>query len=159
MAKAVKAVKAVPPAAAQEVLPKGILIIQGAESAAPDSLVAAVLAGWRKKRSADSAKIEVDAANDALIEMLEEPCSVVIPGVCRASYSVREMVKVVDAERLGKILGPRYIDLVKEAVSYKPEARLVEMAADGDEPLQPAIASCLAVSSTDAITWRAEKPE
>ena len=139
--------------------PRGLLIIDGQESEAPAELVDAVLAGWEKKQRADAAKLEVDAANEDLIERLPEPCSVVIAGVCRASFSVRELVKIADPDRLKGILGTRYPDLVKSVMTHKPEDRLIAMASDGDEPLQPAIAACLAISESEAITWRAEKPK
>jgi hypothetical protein len=118
----------------------------------------AILVGWEAKQTLDVAKKAMDAANEAIMRALDGPASVVIPGVCRASYSVRQTVKITDPERLGAVLGVRFDDLVKTSTNHKPEERLVEMASDGDEPLQPAIAACLAVSESESVTWRAEKP-
>jgi hypothetical protein len=141
-------------------LPPGNLIQDGQESAAPDELVAAVLAGWSAKQTADDAKTELDSCNASLVELMADigPGAIVIPGVCRCTVVHREAVKITDPERLAKVLGvERYADLVKTSTSHKAEERLVEMAVDGDEPLQPAIAACLEIRESDAVTWRAEK--
>ncbi|MEW6416183.1 MAG: hypothetical protein AB1482_13130 [Pseudomonadota bacterium] len=132
-------------------------IIGRDESPAPAALVRAVLAAWEAKIAADDAKKVFDAAQEAVIDQLHSPCSVVIPGVCRMNYSVRQTVKVADPERLAAVLGERYGDLVVESMSYKAEPRLVSMSTDADEPLQPAIAACLKVSEAETLTFRAEK--
>lgn len=127
------------------------------EMPAGRDLTRAVLAAWEAKIAADDAKKVYDAAADAVIDLLHSPCSVVIPGVCRASYSVRQTVKIADPERLAAVLGERYGDLVVESITYKAEPKLVDMSVDADEPLQPAIAACLKVSESETLTFRAEK--
>lgn len=138
-------------------LPDAVVIEDNAESPAGRELVRAVLAAWEAKIAADDAKKIYDAAAQALIDLLDSPCAVVIPGVCRASYSVRQTVKIDDAERLAAVLGERYDDLVAESVGYKAEPKLIDMSCDGDEPLQPAIAACLKVSESETLMLRAEK--
>ncbi len=139
--------------------PAGTLILDGDEYEAPAALVEAVLAGWTAKLAADAARAELDEANAAIVAAMSNhgPGAVVVPGVCRCTYVHRQAVKIDDAERLERVLGERYADLVKTAVSHKANDRLLEMAADGDEPLQPAIAACLSIAESDAVTWRAEK--
>lgn len=139
--------------------PAGTLILDGEEYEAPAALVEAVLAGWTAKLAADAARAELDEANANLIAAMSDhgPGAVVVPGVCRATYVHRQAVKIDDPERLAKVLGERYPDLVKVSITQKPHDRLLEMAADADEPLQPAIAACLELSESDAVTWRAEK--
>lgn len=127
------------------------------EAPAAAALTRAVLAAWDAKVAADDAKKVFDAAQDAVLDHLHEPCSVVIPGVCRCIYSVRQSVKIADPERLAAVLGERYEDLVVETLAYKAEPKLVSMSADGDEPLQPAIAACLKVAESESLSFRAEK--
>lgn len=153
MVKSAKALKAEKEVA----LPHAVLLIDGQELTPAPEQVAAVLAGWSAKQDADDARAELDLCNTAIIEQLGEPCSLIIPGLCRASYSVRESVKVSDPAKLDALLGDRFGDLVNTTISYKPAPKLLEMATDGDDPLQPAIANCLTSSNSESITWRAEK--
>ena len=153
MAKSAKALKAEKEVA----LPHAVLLIDGQECQPTPEQVVAVLAGWSTKQDADAAKVDLDLANAAIIEQLGEPCSLVIPGICRASYSVRESVKVSDPAKLDALLGDRFEDLVNTTISYKPAPKLLEMVADGDNPLQPALANCLTSSNSESVTWRAEK--
>lgn len=127
------------------------------EARAPGALTRAVLAAWEAKIAADDAQTIFEAARDRVIDLLSEPSSVVIPGVCRVAYSVRKTVKIADPKRLAAVLGERYGALVSETVSYRVEPRLVEMSADGDDPLQPSIAACLRVTESEALSFRAEK--
>lgn len=127
------------------------------ESPAPAGLTRAVLDAWQAKIAADDAKKVYDAAQERVIDLLSSPCSIVVAGVCRAIYSVRQTVKINDPERLAAVLGERYADLVAETLSHKAEPRLLEMSTDGDEPLQPAIAACLTVRESESLSFRAEK--
>jgi hypothetical protein len=113
--------------------------------------------GWDIKMQIGNLEKALAEINASLIKAHGAGVSLIVPGVCRASIAEREGVKIKDAERLKAILGGRFGDLVKTVVDYKPEQRLVEMACDGDEPLQPAIGACLTVSKGTSVTWRAEK--
>ena len=138
-------------------LPDCIVVEDGRESPASRPLAQAVLNAWHAKIAADDAKKVYDAAQDVVLDLLRSPCSVVLAGVCRASYSVRQTVKITDPDRLAAVLGERYGDLVAETLSHKAEPKLLDMSADADEPLQPAIAACLKVSESESLTFRAEK--
>lgn len=113
--------------------------------------------GWGLRKRIDELDAELRAINAQLIEAHGVGASLIVHGVCRASIAEREAVRIKDAERLKAVLGERFGDLVKTEIAYKPEARLVEMAADGDEPLAPSIRGCLTVGKSAAVTWRAEK--
>lgn len=116
-----------------------------------------VMQGWQIKKQIEELKAALDEINAQLIEAHGHGASLIVHGVCRASIAEREAVKIKDAERLKAVLGDRFADLVKTEVSYNPEARLIEMACDGDDPLQPAIGACLTVGKSQSVTWRAEK--
>lgn len=139
-------------------LPAGVKIIGGKDEVALDAAtLRKVMEGWEVKRIIDEAKARLDAINAELIEAHGTGCALVVTGVCRASISARQAVKVTDPTRLEAVLGGRYLDLVRESVSYQAEPKLVEMACNADDPLQPAIAACLTISSGESVTWRAEK--
>lgn len=116
-----------------------------------------VMQGWALKKQIDALEAELKAINAQLIEAHGVGASLIVHGVCRASISEREAVRIRDAERLKQVLGSRFTDLVKTEVSYKPEQKLIEMACDADEPLQSAIGACLTVGKSASVTWRAEK--
>ena len=138
-------------------LPSGVKVVDGVEVAMDAADVRKVMEGWEIKRLIDDAQTQLDAINADLIAAHGTGCALVVTGICRASLSARQTVKIVDAGRLEKVLGGRYLDLMIEKVSYQAEDKLVEMACDGDEPLQPAIAACLAINQGEAVTWRAER--
>lgn len=138
-------------------LPAGVKIVDGKETALDAAAIRKVMEGWEVKREMDALKERLEAIQAELIEAHGTGCALVVTGICRASLSAREAVKIADAERLKSVLGFRFSDLVKTEVTYKPEQRLVEMACSGDDPLQPAIAACLTVGKSYAVTWRAEK--
>jgi hypothetical protein len=143
--------------AAVEMLPEGIKLVDGEPQPLDAASIRLVMKGWEVKKQLDSLKESLDEISRQLIEAHGTGCALVLTGICRASLVERESVKIVDAERLKAVLGFRFTDLVKTDVSYKPEARLVEMACDGDEPLQPAIGACLSIGKSQSITWRAER--
>lgn len=138
-------------------LPTGVKIVDGGETALDAATIRLVLDGWEVKRIIDEAKAKLDEINAKLIEAHGTGCALVVTGICRASLAARQTVKVTDPERLEAVLGGRYLDLVAESVSYKAQDKLVDMACDADEPLQPAIASCLTITDGQSVTWRAER--
>jgi len=139
-------------------LPAGVKIIDGEKEVALDAAsIRKVMEGWEVKRLIDDAKARLDAINAELIEAHGTGVALVVTGICRASLASRQTVKIADPERLEAVLGGRYLDLVKEKVSYQAEERLIEMACDADDPLQPAIAACLAITDGQSVTWRAER--
>ncbi len=143
---------------ANDGLPSGVKIVGGKEEMALDAAsIRLVLQGWDVKKKIDALKDDLDGINSKLIEAHGTGSSLVVTGVCRASLSEREVVKISDADKLRAVLGGRFDDLVRTEVIYKPEARLIEMAADGDEALSPSLRACLAVGKSSSVTWRAEK--
>jgi len=116
-----------------------------------------VMQGWELKKRIDELDAQLKEINAQIIAAHGAGASLIVHGVCRASIAEREAVRIKDAERLKAVLGDRFSDLVKTEVAYKPEQKLLEMACDGDEPLQPAIGVCLTINKSISITWRAEK--
>jgi len=143
--------------AAAETLPAGVKIVDGEQTPLDASSIHLVMKGWEVKKQLDSLKEALDEINQQLIAAHGVGCALVVTGICRASLAERETVKINDAERLKAVLGFRFTDLVKTEVSYKPEAKLIEMACDGDEPLQPAIGACITIGKSESVTWRAER--
>lgn len=138
-------------------LPAGVKIADGQEVVLDAASIRKVMEGWELKRQLEALKARLDEINAELIAAHGTGCALVVTGICRASLAARESVKIADAERLQSVLGFRFTDLVKTEISYKPEQKLIEMACDGDEPLQPAIGACLTVGASQSVTWRAEK--
>jgi hypothetical protein len=143
--------------AAVETLPAGVKIVDGEQQPLDAASIRLVMKGWEIKKQADALKEALDEINQQLIAAHGTGCALVVTGICRASLAERESVKIADVERLKAVLGFRFTDLVKTEVSYKPEAKLIEMACDGDEPLQPAIGACISIGKSESVTWRAEK--
>lgn len=147
-----------PPHAGEGALPVTGIILQGeSETPAPQGVLEILQRGWAAKCDMDAAKKRLDAANDEITLALGHPCAVVIPGVCRATYVVRESVKIIDPAKLEGLLGSRMLDLVDESISYKASDKLLEMATDGDNPMGPSLRALLKVTESSAITYRAEK--
>jgi hypothetical protein len=142
---------------AKVALPAGVKIVNGGETKLDAATIRKLMEGWEVKKIIDEAKARLDAINAELIEAHGTGCTLAVTGICRASLAERESVKIADVERLKAVLGFRFTDLVKTEVSYKPEAKLIEMACDGDEPLQPAIGACLSIGKSESVTWRAER--
>lgn len=116
-----------------------------------------VMQGWEIKKKIEELDAQLKTINAQLMEAHGAGASLIVHGVCRASITERELVRISNAERLKAVLGFRFTDLVKTEIAYKPEQRLIEMAVDGDEPLAPSIRECLTVGKSESVTWRAEK--
>jgi len=137
-------------------VPAGVKIVDGQEVALTAREVRQILDGWKAKRQLEEAKARLEEVNAALLAAHGPGCSLVIPGVCRVSLTSRQTVTVQDAERLREVLGFRFQDLVQVDVRYKPLQKLIAMSCDGDEPLQAAVAACLGVQVSEAVTWRGQ---
>lgn len=143
--------------AAKSGLPAGVKIVDGQEQPLDAATIRMLMEGWDIKRTIDDAKARLDEINAQLIKSHGTGCALVVTGICRASLASRQTVKVTDPARLEAVLGARMLDLVKEKVTWTASDKLVEMATNADEPLQPAIAACLSLSEGRSVTWRAEK--
>lgn len=144
-------------AASKTGTPAGVKVQDGGEVALSGADIRLIMEGWEVKRLIADAQTRLDAINAQLLEAHGDGCALVVAGICRASLSARKSIKVTDPARLEQVLGGRYLDLVEETQSYRAQPKLVEMATDGDEPLQPAIAACLTITPGQSVTWRAEK--
>lgn len=108
-------------------------------------------------------KEKIDELKDRLMEIQDElmarhgRCSLVVPGLCRVSLTERQTVRVADPDGLAELLGSRMRDLVIMRTSFHPTPKLIEMAADADDPQSSDIAACLRAETTPVVTWRAER--
>jgi hypothetical protein len=142
----------------RDVAEAAVIRTAAGETAASADLVEAVLDAWRAKLACDEAEAAYKAAVEAVKAMVDAPCSIIVPGVCRAQYAVTTRVSVIHPETLETILGERYPDLVKVTEKVDATEQLIEMAMDGDDPLAPAIRAALKISQGESFTMRAEKP-
>lgn len=138
-------------------VPPGVKVVGKREVPLDAATIRKVLEGIAAKRRLEEAKERLEAINAELLQAHGTGCSLVVPGVCRASLSERVSVQVTDADRLRGVLGGRWVDLVDERVSYRPTEKLIELTSDGDHPLQAAVGECLTVSRSQSVTWRAEQ--
>lgn len=126
------------------------------EAVAPKLVQAAMRAMGLVKRI-DKLEEELKGLKAELAEGVGAGRSLVVPGVCRVSVAKTKSVGIKDAEKLRELLGERFGDLVSESVSYKPSEALVEMSADGDDPMAPAYRALLTVRSGTTVRITAEK--
>ncbi|MDM7462171.1 MAG: hypothetical protein P3W95_000715 [Tepidimonas taiwanensis] len=126
------------------------------EAVAPKLVQAAMRAMGLVKRI-DGLEEELKGLRAELAEGVGAGRSLVVPGVCRVSVAKTTSVGIKDAEKLRELLGERFGDLVSESVSYKPSEALVEMSADGDDPMAPAYRALLTVRSGTTVRITAEK--
>ncbi len=143
--------------AAEAALPIGVRIVDGHEGPLDAETVRLLIDGWRIKGEMDALQARLDEINARLIEAHGTGVALIATGICRASIASRERVSIADVERLRAVLGFRFTDLVRTETVYKPEQKLLEMAVDGDEPLQPAIGACLKIGKSEGVTWRVER--
>jgi hypothetical protein len=113
-----------------------------------------MLKGWEIRKQIDSLMEALDEINRRLIEAHGDGCELAVTDVCRAILSARDCAKITDVGRLRKVLGFRFDELIKSEVSYRPEQKLIEMACDGDEPLQPVIRECISIVKSEEVTWK-----
>lgn len=139
------------------VLPTGVKVVDGAEMALDAAAIRKVMEGWEVKKLMEDAKARLDAINAELLAAHGTGCALVVTGICRVSLAERQTVKITDPQRLEAVLGERMKDLTDERVSYTASDKLIDMATDADNPLQPAIAACLTISHSASATWRAER--
>lgn len=128
----------------------------GEVSAADPSLIRLGMKGWDIQKQIAALEEELKPIKAQLAEALVGN-SMVVKGVCRVVVSESERVSIGDADKLAAVLGDRFGDLVKSEAVYKPEPRLVEMACDADDPLQPSIRACLKVGKSTSVKFLAEK--
>lgn len=126
-------------------------------TAADAAVVRQAMRAWGLVRRIDELEAELAERKAELAQAIGTGRSLVVPGVCRVSVSATRTVTVGDADKLRALLGERFKDLVTESVSYKPTEQLVEMSADGDDPLAPAYRALLRVRTGTTVRITAEK--
>lgn len=154
-----KTVDAVEAAQAQEPREMAWLEVHDQEGRSPaePKLVQQAVRAWDVVKRMDELEEELKAMKEALAQAIGAGRSLVVPRVCRVSVSATRTVTVGDADKLRALLGERFKDLVTESVSYKPTEQLIEMSADGDDPLAPAYRALLRVRSGTTVRIMAEK--
>lgn len=121
------------------------------------ALVRQAVRAWVLVKRVDELEEELKALKEELAQALGTGVSLVVPGVCRVSVAATSSVTVADAQNLRDLLGERFADLVTESVSYKPTEQLIEMSADGDDPMAPAYRALLKVRQGRTVRITAEK--
>jgi len=139
--------------------PAAWLEVHGAEGRAEASpaLVRQAVRAWGLVRRIDELEEELGALKAELAQAIGTGRSLVVPGVCRVSVAATRSVAVADADKLRALLGERFADLVIESVSYKPTEQLIDMSADGDDPMSPAYRALLKVRTSTTVRITAEK--
>ncbi len=128
----------------------------GAERNASPKLVSTALQAWNLQKQISELEAQLKPLKEALAKDLKE-ASLSIAGVCRIIVAQSTRVTVADVEKLRAVLGERFIDLVEVSETARPLDRLLEMSADGDDPLQSSINACLKVAKSTSVRMVAEK--
>ncbi|MCX8016632.1 MAG: hypothetical protein N2690_01825, partial [Rhodocyclaceae bacterium] len=126
------------------------------EAVAP-ALVQTAIRAFGLVRRIEELEDELKRMKADLARELGDGRSLVVPGVCRVSVAKATSVGIKDADKLRELLGARFDDLVSASVSYKPSEALIEMSADGDDPMSPAYRALLTVRTSTAVRITAEK--
>lgn len=121
------------------------------------NLVREAMRAWGLARRIEELEAEFKEVKEALAQGLGTGVSLVVTGVCRVSVASTTSVTVGDVDKLRALLGDRFDDLVTETVSYKPTEQLIEMSADGDDPMSPAYRALLKVRQSRVVRITAEK--
>ena len=130
---------------------------QEGRSPAEPKLVQQAMRAWDVVKRMDELEEELNAIKEVLAQAIGAGRSLVVPRVCRVSVAATRAVTVADADKLRALLGERFGDLVTESVSYKPTEQLIEMSADGDDPMAPAYRALLRVRTGTTVRIMAEK--
>ncbi len=129
----------------------------GGYTAAPANLRKLVAEGWKLKKEIEQRDLRLKAINKDLQEALAPGSAIELPGEVRLTIAARRLVEVADVTALRAILGKRFDDLVTESIKHKPEAKLLEIAADADDPLSAGVRDALHLTTTTTVTYRAVK--
>lgn len=135
------------------------LEVHGQEGRTPaePTLVQQAMRAWDAVKRIEALEEELKAIKQALAQAIGAGRSLVVPRVCRVSVAATRAVTVADADKLRALLGERFGDLVSQSVSYKPTEQLIEMSADGDDPMAPAYRALLRVRTGTTVRITAEK--
>lgn len=120
------------------------------------ALVRAAMAAWDMVQRIDALEADLKVKKEELAKALDGR-SLIVTGVCRVAVARTESVSITDADKLRELLGDRFDDLVTQTVSYKPADALLEMAADGDDPMAPAYRGLMKVRIGTTVRITAER--
>ena len=111
-----------------------------------------VMEGWALHTQIVDLSEQLDAIKSKLLALMTEE-TLEIKGVCRAVAATTERVSIADAVELQNVLGERFSDLVKIETQYKPEPRLLQMAADADAELAAELRPTLKVATSRSVRF------
>ena len=115
-------------------------------------LTGLVMEGWALHTQIVDLSEQLDAIKSKLLALMTEE-TLEIKGVCRAVAATTERVSIADAVELQNVLGERFSDLVKIETQYKPEPRLLQMAADADADMAADLRPCLKVTTSRSVRF------
>lgn len=124
----------------------------GEQRRACASLSGLVMEGWALHTQIVDLSEQLDAIKSKLLALMTEE-TLEIKGVCRAVAATTERVSIADAVELQNVLGERFSDLVKIETQYKPEPRLLQMAADADAELAAELRPTLKVATSRSVRF------
>jgi hypothetical protein len=110
--------------------------------------------GWELRAQLEALEEECAIIDRQLLAAHGTGVSLVLPGVCRVTLTRSDLTTIADPVGLEALLGPRFKDLV--LTTYKPTARLLELAASGDAPEAFELRPLLRLSTRTQASWRAD---
>lgn len=84
-----------------------------------------------------------------LIEAFGAEVVLCVPGVGSAAIEARETISIEDADKLQKVLGDKFDELVTKAETFKPTAELKELAATNKR-----VRASLGYKATEAVRFK-----
>lgn len=129
----------------------------GVKRKAGRNLAKLAMEAWETRMELEALKERLSACNEKIVKAVNPGCAIEIPGMCRVTVAERQTVRVTDVEALEHVLGPRFEDLVDVRVNHRPLPKLVEMAADGDDPLGKAVRQALSFEHSVTVSYRPAK--
>ena len=115
-------------------------------------LTGLVMEGWALHTHIADLSEQLDAIKTKLLALMTDE-TLEVKGVCRAVAATTERVSIADAVELQNVLGERFSDLVKIETQYKPEPRLLQMAADADAELAAELRPTLKVATSRSVRF------
>jgi len=123
-----------------------------------------VVKGFDLKKQMEQIKKQLAEVNDKVVrevssEWLDGTGTVSLSaGDAMCTVSVRDSVEIGDAKLLQRILGDRFVDLVRTRVTFRPERKLIQMALNADEEMTPQIRKCLCVKEAKtSVVYKTNK--
>ncbi|MDD3553240.1 MAG: hypothetical protein PHC35_01780 [Deltaproteobacteria bacterium] len=106
---------------------------------------------WREQLEAINT--ELKAALEPELAQVQGMVAIDLDDDMRVCVGHRWSYEITDPDAIKVVLGERYIDLVRERLSVKPEKRLIDMLTSGDDPIGMRAREYVAVKDNIAITY------